>query len=101
MPHTIGDALYELWHGDYDGNGLPDDVDVWPVAKVTERFVYVHGPRCYNRDDTFRLDRAALERDGNAWHRGERVRLHVRPGLDWPMVVLGVTDGTRALAAAP
>lgn len=99
--HTIGDALYELDQGDWDGNGNPPETLPWPVTKTTERFVYVHGGRFYNRDETYRLDRAVLERDGSAYHRPAGKRLHVRPGVDWPLFLADVSDGTRALAAAP
>lgn len=99
MSHAIGEALYELVHGDWDGNGLPDWVNTWPVIKVTSRYVYVHGARHCDRDRTYRLDRAILEKEGRAWHRGERVHLYVRPQVDWPLMVIDVNNGQRALAS--
>lgn len=100
MTHTIGDCLYELVDGNWDGNGGDDYVLTWPVVKVTERFIHFRGARMWQSERTFRLDRADLERNGYTYHRGERVLLYTRPQLDWPMVVLDVSDGRRALAAA-
>ena len=97
--YAVGEALYELIPGNWDGDGLPERVHVWPVAKITERCVFVHGPHHWDREETYRLNRAVLEQDGRAWHRGQRVHLHVRPGVDWPLMVIDVNDGRRALAS--
>lgn len=87
----IGDALYEHDDGDYDGNGQPDKTIVWPVEKITERYVYVRDPH-YGKDrPAMRLDRAKLEQEGYAYHRRFRNLLYVRPGLDWPMAVISVS----------
>ena len=74
----------------------------WEVAKVTERFVYAYDRRDWRDDDkrrTIRLDRATLERDGKCYHRAALSSLHVRPEIDWPMVVIDVRDGRRQLTA--
>lgn len=83
--HTIGDALYDLFE-DFD-NQLPDRVMVWPVVKVTERYVYVHGPQLWRRDRTYRFSRDDLEVKGRAWNQKHRLALYVRPLLDWPPIV--------------
>lgn len=100
MKHEIGDALYELYDGDWDGNRSPDRVLVWPVAKVTERFVYIYDHRDYEFGDSrkYRLDRATLERDGKCYHRAALSALYVRPQVDWPMMVVAI-DGPRAIGA--
>jgi hypothetical protein len=88
--HKIGDALYEFDDGDYDGNGQPDRVRVWPVIKITDRFIYVRHPmREYTT--TYRLDREELEREGRISHRRAFRSLYVRPKLDWPMAVISVS----------
>jgi hypothetical protein len=88
----IGDALYELVDGDSDGNGFPDRVREWPVAKVTERFVFVHHPNHVPGERrAYRFDRAELERDGRGFHPRVFADLHVRPGVDWPLMVISVS----------
>lgn len=89
----IGDSLYELVDGDWDGNGQPDLVIVYPVAKITERFVYVK-ERHYDR--TCRIDRAKLEAEGFVYVPRFYARLYVRPAVDWPLAVVSV-DRQRAI----
>jgi hypothetical protein len=87
--HKIGDALYELV-SPYEANDAPDYVLMWPVEKVTDGYVWVRGPRHWNRDRTYRLSRAKLETDGRAWSASIGQLLYARPLPDWPLLVVDV-----------
>jgi hypothetical protein len=92
--HEIGDSLYDLFT-DADGQ-IPDRVIMYPVAKVTERYVWVRGGWFYDEDRTYRFSRADLESKGYAFNRANRLMLHAAPMLDWPPLVVSVS-GPREL----
>lgn len=77
-------------------NDAPDWVQMWPVVKVTDRFVYVHGPHHWDCERTYRFSREDLETKGRAWNQKHRQALYVRPLLDWPPLVVSVS-GPREL----
>jgi hypothetical protein len=96
----IGDYLYDLWV-DWDGNETPDRVRLWPVRKITERFVYVEYPSYGDEKPLCRFDRATLEAEGHAYSRSAREILYVRPGIDWPLTVISVSaPQPKAVGAA-
>lgn len=95
--HTIGDCLYEL-HIPYEMNDAPDEVRIWPIAKKTDRYVYVRGIHFWDEDRTYRFSREDLETKGRAWNRANRFGLYTRPLPHWPLLVVAV-DGPRAIAS--
>ena len=103
--HDIGDALYDLFT-DSDGQA-PDRVLMYPVKKITERYVWVRNHAClcggtHPWDDDRRLmrfSRADLEAEGCAWNQPGRLLLRTRPMLDWPPLVVSVS-GPRQIEAA-
>ena len=100
--HKIGDALYDLFTP-YESNDAPDYVVMYPVVKITERYVYVRGPECFRwrAAETYRFSRAALELEGWAWNQAHRLGLRTRPMPDWPILVLGIREvSPPALPAA-
>jgi hypothetical protein len=99
--HKIGDALYDLFT-DPDGQ-TPDAVVMWPVIRVTKCYVWVNGPRRWNRDRVYQFSRDDLELRGRGWNQRHRMALYVRPLPDWPVLLVdsrvseqaAITEGVR------
>lgn len=98
--HKIGDALYDLFE-DPDGQAA-SFVKVYPIARITPQFVYVHGASRWEHERTYRFSLSDLEADGRAWNRRHRLLLHTRPMPDWPFLVVDIRKPeTLALTGSP
>lgn len=84
--HKIGDALYDLFE-DFEGQ-LDSWVQVYPVAKITDRYVWVNGCHRWDADRLMRFSRDDLERTGRAWNQSQRLGLRTRPMPDWPILLV-------------
>ena len=84
--HKIGDHLYDLFIGPDDQVG--DWVQMYPVVKVTDRYVWVNGPHPWDRDRMMRFSREDLETKGRAWNQAQRLGLHTRPLPHWPVLLV-------------
>ena len=84
--HQIGDALYGLF-SDADGQ-VDERVLVYPVVRVTAKYVHVNGPWFYDNDCVYRFSREDLEVKGRAWNQKHRLSLRVRPLPSWPILLV-------------
>jgi len=97
--HAITDVLYDLVI--YESSQFPDETVTYPVAKITERYVWVRGRHSWDADRLMRFSRDDLERTGRAWNRPHRLGLYVRPLPHWPLMPAIVTKpGPPAIEGA-